>query len=373
MTSLSSAVVGAVVGVVGGVVVGFNVQNLNMHPSGFNVQNAEGKTVEVTANWQFDNTFGDPVPPSFEPGTEIRFFLHADGYKKISICCVYPSCVESFYRCKDEYYNEDREVLLQRHKFQRWRADFEKWGELDDDDFRSFKALLLKNSSRIHLRVKNKNQDYRIYRIGNFSKNDYDNFKKFKNIERELAEGKAGLLNIYARMKKEDTPWWNDIEELLVIQRDRIIGIISHHGAEKIVKIIEDDDQDYRRVDVGIGHQKNIKSGLKVILQDESEIKNGDFVYHSIKTDGEKGVLQLTIGHFIPASEDDKDYWILDVDIDENGNCIEHFKDFIKHQFTRGTHPFHIYDILHYQERKRLKQGTSLLRLGYSLSLNLDG
>ena len=66
---------------------------------------------------------------------------------------------------------------------------------------------------------------------------------------------------------------------------------------------------------------------------------------HSVKTRDEIGVLQLTVAF---AKENGTDRFVLDADIDERGNPLLHFGDFLRHRITgKGTHPYEVYDLLH--------------------------
>jgi hypothetical protein len=56
--------------------------------------------------------------------------------------------------------------------------------------------------------------------------------------------------------------------------------------------------------------------------------------------------------------------WLLDTDIDENGQFVKHLYDALfKHKFTGGTHPFDIHECL----KKKALIAERSLDLGYEL------
>ncbi len=83
------------------------------------------------------------------------------------------------------------------------------------------------------------------------------------------------------------------------------------------------------------GHKKNFPPQFSVSTAN----------MHSVKTREPIGVLQLTVAF---AKENGQDRFLLDADIDERGNPLLHFGDFLRHRITgKGTHPYEIYDFLH--------------------------
>ncbi len=76
----------------------------------------------------------------------------------------------------------------------------------------------------------------------------------------------------------------------------------------------------------------------------------------SIKTDVNKANLQLTAAH---ATRNGEDIWMLDADIDENGELLAHTFDLIRHIFTKGTDPIDIHE--------SLRELFPACDLGYSL------
>jgi hypothetical protein len=69
----------------------------------------------------------------------------------------------------------------------------------------------------------------------------------------------------------------------------------------------------------------------------------------SIKSTESLGNLQLTLALAKDAAG--SPLWLLDADIDENGELLKHFFDLLKHRFSGGTHPFDLHEILLHSNR----------------------
>ena len=268
--------------------------------------------------------------------------------------------------------NEIHCIRMKRINFENWEPRFINWSDLSSH-YKPLKKVL-SESDQLHLRIKNQKK---LIPLGAFCGTTYDNI-----TSKDIIEGKAGLLNMYARMQgtkvvpgEKGYYWWNGVKKLLVIQRDRIVGIISECMAKEIQHIYQNsNDMDYYNAEkptVDImhfqgrifswlsqvpilkhisflknGHIKNIEAGFKVISKGKYKRISPLF---SIKTTNKKGVLQLTIGKYrhLPGK---KEYWILDADIDENAAPLHHFRDGVEHLITgKASHPFQIYDIIHFR------------------------
>ena len=220
-----------------------------------------------------------------------------------------------------------------------WNARFNKWASLGAD-YRRFKDLL-KASPRLELKDKDTGNHASLGRLTASTYEDDD--------PRPLREAKAGLLNMYAKMSAISPPrgnessWWSALDELLVIQRDRVIGLANPTLTDLIRRIQRKPGlyPYYGRAPATL-HRKNILAGVKVLglTAQESDVK-----LQSVKTKEKYGVLQLTLGEV--NTREGQTVTILDADVDENGDLLKHFGDMISHKFNGGTHPFHVYDILH--------------------------
>ena len=228
----------------------------------------------------------------------------------------------------------EREIWLPRKVGADWATRFARWGQLTGK-FAPLRRLLA-NSPNLKLRIRNRPSRP----LGNFTENTYDDVD-----DRQLILGKAGLLNMYAKLMATPVPgtpgwpWFAGIQRLLSIQRDRIVGVVHPSMAKKVRMIRENTSAfpGYQGASVGEHFKKNIKP---LISQTFSK---GDV--YSIKSRERIGVLQLVIAEV--RTPQGQTVYMLDADVDENGNLLKHFGDFIKHQFNGGTHPFHVYDILH--------------------------
>lgn len=169
---------------------------------------------------------------------------------------------------------------------------------------------------------------------------------------------KMALLNLYAALTitKEPTtltkPWFSFVKQIFAIDRERFIARADPQMA-KIIRLIKDDINkfpDYKHTPA-TNHfddvQQSVPEGFKVL-------KSKMF---SIKTKDEHANIQLTIA---PTKDlDGNEVVVLDADIDENGQLLEHLADLIKHRITGGTHPIDIHEFL--------LLAHSTLTLGYDL------
>ena len=218
----------------------------------------------------------------------------------------------------------------------KWRARFTKLTRLGD----GHQALKDAFTRSAHLRVKNGREF-----------NDYDDADRPRTI---LA--KAALLNLYAKLSGMTEPvggqrnWFSFIDEVLEIDRERLIARVDPRMGEVVRKIHDriDDFDDYKRTPAK-NHAGNVKPHL-------SEFRRDDMF--SIKSREANGNLQLTLAPGLDASG--KRGLLLDADIDESGKLLAHIADVFKHKFTGGTHPFAIHEYL------ALEQPT--LDLGYKLA-----
>ena len=153
---------------------------------------------------------------------------------------------------------------------------------------------------------------------------------------------KSSMLNLFAKLTElrepinKRKPWFQFVQELLEIGRERFIAIVDEDMADRITTIRDniDDFGDYKRTPVG-DHHKNLPAAYAVA-------KNSMV---SIKTTEDNGNVQLTVGRGTDPESGDE-VWLLDTDIDENGKLLVHLGDLFKHRFTGGTHPIDIHEYL---------------------------
>jgi hypothetical protein len=230
-------------------------------------------------------------------------------------------------------------------KPEQWTAEFLPWRRLS----RAFEPLekVLKASPDIKVARCRECQPLPLF-VG-------DAYDDVNPAEEKLFLAKAGLLNVFAAFIREKDPvqgrkpWFNFIERILEIDRDRIIAIADPELAVRIETIKRDirSFPGYRNTPAR-NHWPNVKHyGVT-----KSSMR-------SVKTKDELGNLQLTIGRgFDPATGSEA--WLLDADIDENGRWVKHAADVFKHKITGGTHPYDIHECLH-ATRPELDLGYALV------------
>lgn len=168
-----------------------------------------------------------------------------------------------------------------------------------------------------------------------------------------LSLAKMALLNLFAVLNTETDPvsvqpWFSFIKQILVIDQERFVAIVSSGLYESVDHIRQNMGQ-FKRLhffpgDVSL-HHDNIPSEYTI---PEPLI--------SVKCAYEWGNIQFTLGKATSAAGD---CILLDCDMDEHSNLIVHLSDVFKHYFTGGTNPVDIHEyIMHHQ-----RGGT----LGYSL------
>ena len=91
---------------------------------------------------------------------------------------------------------------------------------------------MLSDSPIVHLKVRGKKE---LRPIGPFTEDKFDDVD-----DDRLIQGKAGMLNIYAKMDATGVkgvagkPWLRGIKKILRIQRDRIVALIDEKTANLI-------------------------------------------------------------------------------------------------------------------------------------------
>ena len=213
-----------------------------------------------------------------------------------------------------------------------WQANFVAWNQMP----KPFKPLQRVLEISPNISVKEKSSLV----FAKFTEATYDGVTDEKAI---LA--KTALLNLYAKMTVLKEPvnnqdnWFAFVVRVLQIGRERFIAIVDPQMGT-LVRTIKDNLSQYPQYKNtnAQNHYDNVvaaaPAGFKVL-------KSKMF---SIKSDEETGNVQLTLA---PAKDAEGDQiLLLDVDIDENGNVLQHLCDAFKHTFTGGTHPYDIHEYL---------------------------
>ncbi len=213
----------------------------------------------------------------------------------------------------------------------KWKPRFENWNRLPDH-FRPLKDVL-KASLRLKLRGKNGRE------LGRFFGTKYDNIRDDKTIR-----AKTCLLNLFAKMTALGAPttrrnWFSFVREILEIGQDRFIALVDPQMGQIIRRITKDirNFGDYKRTPAR-NHHKNVKNILP-----GSSVRQSQMI--SIKSKRVKGNLQLVLAPGQDAQGNN--ILLLDVDIDESGELLPHFFDFIKHRVTgKRTDPYEIHEYI---------------------------
>ncbi|MGH9769865.1 MAG: hypothetical protein ACREAB_20770 [Blastocatellia bacterium] len=225
-----------------------------------------------------------------------------------------------------------------------WSAKFTGWNQLSDD-FTPLKTVLENSDVKV---IKGDN-------LGKFTESDYDSVSAEKTV---LA--KTALLNLFAKMTvlKEPIggqhPWFSFGDRILAIDRERFYAVVKVEMKE-VVRRVRDNPNKFKDYEPSNG--KNHFEDLQNVLKKKFHIFRSEMF--SIKSDERNGNLQLTMAPAKDLATGERAL-LLDVDIDENGDLLNHLIDvFFIHPFSGGTHPFDIHEYLVLAHRNRA--------LGYDL------
>ena len=143
-------------------------------------------------------------------------------------------------------------------------------------------------------------------------------------------------------------PWFSFVKQILVIDRERFVAIVDSDAFESVDHIAKNMDSfakdGFFPGDVS-QHFDNIPSDYPI---------TGPLI--SVKCRYEEGNVQYTTGR---ATHQGSNCFLLDCDMDEHSNILEHATDFFKHQFTGGTHPIDIHEYIEHHNPD--------MNLGYDL------
>lgn len=228
----------------------------------------------------------------------------------------------------------------------KWKPRFENWNRLPSH------IQPLKKVLQGSLSLKLRGRDGRV--LGRLIGAHYDNIR-----DKQAILAKACLLNLFAKMTALGAPttrrnWFSFVREILEIGQDRFIALADPQMGQIVRRIVGDikNFRDYKRT-AARNHYKNVRDVLP-----GSTVRKSQMI--SIKSKTVKGNLQLVLAPGQDAQGND--VLLLDVDIDESGELLPHFFDFIKHRVTgKRTNPYEIHEYL------ALAHPTMLL--GYDLEV----
>ena len=219
-----------------------------------------------------------------------------------------------------------------------WRPRFTPWQQLPDA-FASLQRILEKSS------------DFRLGRTSNPERLVEGRYDGVDPDDESRVLAKLSLLNLYSRLNMELVPgagnsWFGLVQELLVATRERFLAQIDEACWATVRTIAEVPPDGFIRARSDL-HVENFEAVPGV-----EQVRD----LASVKTREEKANLQFTVCR---ATRNGQEVFLLDTDIDENGNLLRHTFDLIKHIVTGGTHPIDIHEAL----RKNFPQ----VALGYQL------
>ena len=209
----------------------------------------------------------------------------------------------------------------------KWKASYDRWASLAAKRAKFGELVdVLAASSNVVIR-----REDSITPIGRFTDVKYDSNR---------APAKAALLNLHKKMQLtkdvEDKPWFRHVREVLVLQQERFIARVD--GALfRMVKKIRGNIGGYPTYEKGTTglHVGNIPAEFEL------------FEDTSIKSTDDFANLQLSVFKVVDKATRSKTDYILDADIDENGNLARHLIDvFFIHPITGGTQPYDIHEFL---------------------------
>jgi hypothetical protein len=174
-----------------------------------------------------------------------------------------------------------------------------------------------------------------------------------------LLLAKMALLNLFTVLNTQqdpvsEQPWFNFVQQILVIDQERFVAIVRSDLFESIDQIVNNmrnfRNQGFFPGDVSL-HLDNIPSEFQLTAP-----------MISVKRTYDQGNVQFTMGK---ARNQQGDCVLLDCDMDEDSNLFLHATDLFKHLFTGGTNPIDIHEyIVH------LQKGVDL---GYELRPRSEG
>jgi hypothetical protein len=171
-----------------------------------------------------------------------------------------------------------------------------------------------------------------------------------------MSLAKMALLNLYSVLSDEQyplgqSPWFSFVKQILVIDRERFVAIVKDELYTVIQQILGNlstyKKQGFFAGDTSL-HHDNIPSQYTV----------SDMI--SVKCRYQCGNVQFTVARVTGSAGAEV---LLDCDMDEHANLLEHLDDVFVHIFTGGTHPI---DIHEYIVQKASLQGRKA-DLGYTL------
>ena len=150
---------------------------------------------------------------------------------------------------------------------------------------------------------------------------------------------KMAMLNLFAVLSKQNDPvsnqtWFSMVKNILVIDQERFVAVVDSNLFESVDFILNNMNrfkkQGFFAGDTSL-HTQNIPKEFTLAA---------DMI--SVKKVYAEGNVQWTMAKVVDAAGNKST--LLDCDMDEHHNVIEHVSDLFKHLFTGGTHPIDIHE-----------------------------
>jgi hypothetical protein len=185
--------------------------------------------------------------------------------------------------------------------------------------------------------------------LGNFS----DAFDNLRGTQQILA--KIALLNLYAVLSDEEEPvgntnWFRFVNKIVRIDQERFVAE-ADPALLVIVRQIFENLGDF----ASKGFFTELSAGLHLENIPPRYRLTSDLV--TIKVRYEQGNVQFTMSE---AALGTKNVVLLDCDMDEHSNIIEHTADLFIHAFSGGTHPIEMHEYIVHHDKG--------VNLGYDLA-----
>lgn len=156
-----------------------------------------------------------------------------------------------------------------------------------------------------------------------------------------LSLPKMALLNLFVVLCKQTDPvsaqpWFNMVKQILVLDQERFVAVVDSNLFESVDHILNNMGQ-FKKDGFFAGdtslHEQNIPKEFML---------TADMI--SIKKVYDEGNVQWTMAKVQDVAGNK--FILLDCDMDEHHNVIEHLGDLFKHLFTGGTHPIDIHEYI---------------------------
>jgi len=182
---------------------------------------------------------------------------------------------------------------------------------------------------------------------------------------------KTALLNLFAVLSDETdpitktstssgTPWFNYVRKIVRMDQERFV-------AEVDPVLYEDVDTILKNLDAVFAAQGYFTEASTILHGENIPVRYGAPTHPliTIKKDFEQGNLQLTTGIYSPNGQP---VALLDCDLDEHKNIVEHGFDILKHIFNGGTNPIDMHEYIVEDSAQHSSGGISTIDLGYTLA-----